>query len=46
MSANPERVKDVRRAIRETLDDPLDGKAPESKRRGLTPTPPRDNPAV
>ena len=46
MSANPERVKKVRCAIREAIDDPLDRRAPKSERRGLTPTPPRENPAV
>jgi hypothetical protein len=46
LSASPERVKEVRRAVREAIDDPLDHDAQESERRGLTPTPPRDNPAV
>lgn len=46
MSANARRVNDVRRAIRESIDDSFDRGRPESKRRGLTPTPPRDNPAV
>ncbi len=46
MSASPERVNDVRRAIRESIDESHDRDRPKSERRGLTPTPPRDNPAV
>lgn len=46
MSANAERVNAVRRAIRKSIDDRLDKERRENKRRELTPTPPRDNPAV